>query len=117
MLQCVMNPNTVTLKRSNILGKLYKQCDKIGSIAVYMTDSSADPIGTAEESPNHYADAFLFHLPDAICKKLSNNNYDICVDYDFVNKNKVSDKDQVKLNHIILADKQGAESIPRRNHA
>ena len=110
-----MNLNTISFKSRNILGELYKQCDAVSSIPVYLNDTNEEPIGTVEESLNHYADAFLFHLPDNICKKLSSNGYDIGIDYDFTNQNKASLKDRIKLNHIILAAKQGYEPIPRRN--
>lgn len=109
-----MSLNTITFKRRNILGELYKQCDTVSSIPVYMNDTTEEPIGTVEESHDHYADAFLFHLPDSVCKKLSTNGYDIGIDYDFNDKNEDSTK-RIKLNHIILAVKQGSEPIPRRN--
>ena len=106
-----MNLNTIAFKRRRILGELYQQSEPVSNIPVYLNDTSEEPIGTVEESPNHYTDAFLFHLPDAICKKLSNNSYDIGIDYDFADNN----KNRVKLNHIILVVKKGAEPIPRRN--
>ena len=110
-----MNINTVSFKRRTILGELYKQCDAINSIPVYINDQTAAPVGTVDESLDHYADAFLFHLPNYICKKLLNNSYDIGVDYDFANKNKVSYKDRIKVNHIILAIRKEAEPMPRRS--
>ena len=110
-----MSLNTITFKRRNILGELYKQCDTVSSIPVYMNDTTEAPIGTVEESVNHYVDAFLFHLPDNVCKKLSTNGYDIGIDYDFTDKNRTSNHGRIKLNHIILAVKQGSEPIPRRN--
>jgi hypothetical protein len=110
-----MNLNTISFKRRNILGELYKQCDTVGSIPVYLNDTTEEPIGTVEESINQYADAFLFHLPDHVCKKLATNGYDIGIDYDFADKKSRSNKDRIKLNHIILAVKQGSEPIPRRN--
>jgi hypothetical protein len=110
-----MNLNTIAFKRRNILGELYKQCDAISTIPVYMNDTTDEPIGTVEETVDHFADAFLFHLPDNICKKLSNNSYDVGIDYDFTDKKRNSKNDRIKINHIILALKRGAEPIPRRN--
>jgi hypothetical protein len=110
-----MNLNTISFKRRNILGALYKQCDTVECIPVYMNDTLDAPIGTVEENPNHYTDAFLFHLPDVVCKKLSTNGYDIGIDYDFTEKNRRSGNNRIKVNHIILAVKQGSEPIPRRN--
>lgn len=110
-----MTLNTISFKRRNILGELYQHCDAISSIPVYMSDTTDEPIGTVEESPDHYADAFLFHLPPQICKRLSTNSYDIHFDYDVTDKNDDSDNKRIKLNHIILAGKRGSEPIPRRN--
>ena len=112
-----MNINTVSFKRRTILGEIYKQCDTINSIPVYLNDRTEAPIGTVDESLDHYADAFLFHLPNDICKKLLNNGYDIGVDYDFTNKNQASYKDRIKVNHIILAVRKEAEPMPRRKRA
>jgi hypothetical protein len=110
-----MDLNTLAFKRRNILGELYQRSEKVDSIPVYINDTNEEPIGTVEESPNQYADAFLFHLPAAICKKLSTNSFDIGIDYNFTDKDKNSNKDRIKLNHIILFVKRNAEPIPRRN--
>lgn len=109
-----MNFNTISFKRRSILGDLYKRCDTLTNIPIYMNDVSDGPVGTVEESSEHCADAFLFHLPEKICKRLSTNGFDINFDYDFTSITKVSGNDRVKLNYIILADKQEALPIPRR---
>lgn len=109
-----MNFNTISFKRRSILRELYKRCDTITSIPVYMNDVSEEPVGTAEESLEHCADAFKFYLPEKVCKRLSTNGFDINFDYDFTSATKVSENDRIKLNHIILADKQQALPIPRR---
>ena len=114
MLQYVMNFNTISFKRRNILGELYKHCDTLTSIPIYINDVSEEPVGTVEESLEHCADAFLFHLPENICKRLSTNGFDINFDYDFTSVTKVSRNDRIKLNYIILADKQESLPIPRR---
>lgn len=108
-----MNIITITLKRRTVLGELSGQCEKIGSIPVYLNDATEEAIGTVEDSADHYASALLFHAPDYVCKKLSTNSYDIGVDYDYAGKS----KDRVKINHIILAAKQGSEPIPRRGES
>ena len=110
-----MTLNTISFKRHNILGKLYQQCESISSIPVYLNDTSEEPIGTVEESLDRYADAFLFHLPQNVCKKLSTNSYDIGIDYDFAGRDSNSDHHRLKLNHIILAVKKNSEPLPRRN--
>lgn len=106
-----MNIITITLKRRTVLGELRQQCEAVGTVPVYINDTNDEPIGTVEDSADKYADALSFQLPDHICKKLSTNSYNIGVDYDYVGKG----KDRIKINHIILAVKQGSEPIPRRN--
>jgi hypothetical protein len=110
-----MSTNSVAFRRRNILGSLYQQCDPVGSIPVYLDDTNSDPIGTMETNPNQYADSFIFHLPDNICKKLSTNSFDIGVDYEFADENTDSNNRRIKLKHIILAVKKSAVPIPRRN--
>ena len=110
-----MSLNTITFKRRNVLGSLYKQCAPVSSIPVYLDDTTGEPIGTMEENSNQYADSFIFHLPDNICKKLSTNSFDIGIDYDFADENTDSNNRPIKLNHIILAVKKSAMPIPRRN--
>jgi hypothetical protein len=115
MLEYAMSTNSVAFRRRNILGALYRQCDPVSSIPVYLDDTDGEPIGTMEENPNQYADSFIFHLPDNICKKLSTNSFDIGIDYDFADENADSNNRRIKLNHIILAVKKSAVPIPRRN--
>lgn len=110
-----MELNTVVFKRRNILGELYKQCDPVDAIPVFLKAADGELVGTVEDSPNLYDDAFLFRLPVAVCKKLSANGYDIIIDYDFAGKDKILHNDRVKLNHIILADKKGSLPFPKRN--
>ncbi len=110
-----MNLNTISFKRRNILGELYKKCDTVSSIPVYMNDKTEEPIGTVGDCADSYADAFLFHLPDHVCKKLSTNSYNIGIDYDLSEESKDLTNARIKLNCIILAVKQGSEPIPRRN--
>lgn len=108
-----MNIINITLKRRTVLGDLDKQCAVVESVPVYINDTSEEAVGTVEESADHYSSSLIFQLPDYICKKLSTNSYNIGVDYDFVDKN----KGRVKINHIILAAKQGSEPIPRRGES
>ena len=109
-----MNINTVAFKRRNILGDLYKQCNAVDSIPVFLDDTNDASIGTLEESFNQNEDAFLFHLPHDICKKLLTNNYNIGLDFDFTDRTKNSKKDSITLNYVILAAKPNSELIPRR---
>lgn len=111
-----MSYSPLAMKRRNILGDLYSQCDTVTSIPVYLDDKSADPIGFVDESLGRYMDAFLFHLPEDVCKKLSSSSYDIVIDYDFSDQNNLTgDNKRLKLNHILLIPKQLPRALPRRS--
>ena len=104
-----MGYSPLTMKRRTILGDIYSQCDTIDSIPVYIENKSGEPAGSADESLGRYSDAFVFHLPEDVCKKLSTGSYDIQIDYDARKENRI------KLNHFILVSKQLPTAIPRRN--
>ncbi len=109
-----MDINTVAFKRRSILGELYKQCNTVQGIPVFLNDTSETAIGTLEENPGQNEDAFLFRLPPDICKKLSTNSYNIGFDFDYTDKSKKSKKDRITLNHIILAAKSNSEAVGKR---
>jgi hypothetical protein len=97
----------LAIKRRFILGDIYNQCNTVGSIPVYMNNKSEEPLGYADESLGHYADAFLFHLPELICKKLSSGHYDYVLHFDYSDKTvPISKKSRIKLNCIMLVSKK-----------
>ncbi|MGI9036582.1 MAG: hypothetical protein ACR2GD_11160 [Pyrinomonadaceae bacterium] len=110
MLRCFMTYSPLSIKRRNILGNIYNQCDSINSIPVYMETKDEEPIGSVDESLGRYADAFVFHLPEDVCKKLSTGSYELFFDFDTVSKTK-----RIKLNCIVLVSKQLPVAVPRRN--
>lgn len=110
MLWFVMVYSPLTIRRRNILGDIYSQCDSIESIPVYMETKTDEPVGFVDESLGRYSDAFVFRLPEDICKKLSTGSYEIYIDFESPNK-----KNRIILNHIILVSKQLPVAIPRRN--
>lgn len=99
-----MSYSPLAIKRSQVLGEIYKYCDTVESIPVYMNDASGELLGHADESLGRYADAFLFHLPEDICKKLSTGHYNYTFDYDIL-YDKTSRKKRIKLNYISLIGK------------
>ena len=102
-----MTYNPLTIKRSNVLGDIYKQCDAIESIPVYMNDQSGELLGFVKEDMGRYADVFTFHLSEAVCKQLSSNNYDYAFDFDYSEKStQTVNKKRIKLNHILLITKK-----------
>jgi hypothetical protein len=106
--------NTIIFKRRRILGDIYTQCGHIESIPVYLNEVAGEPIGTVEESPAIYGDAFVFKLPGDVCKIFSVDGYDVGVDYDFSDKQKKSGKDSITLNHILLIPKPKAAPYGKR---
>lgn len=103
--------NHLAIKRKHVLGDLYNNCEVSESIPVYLDDKPDEPIGTADSSLGKYVDAFLFHLPEDVCKRLSSGHYQFGLDYDLSdNKNKI------KLNHILLIAYK-APAAKRRNES
>jgi hypothetical protein len=111
-----MQYSPLAIKRRYILGKLTDKCDTINKIPVYLNDKSEAPIGFADESMGRYADAFLFHLPEDVCKRLSTNGYDLEIDYDVSEPDAKNGKNErITLNYIILTSKTVNSVIPRRH--
>ena len=103
-----MSFSPLSIKRSNVLGDIYKQCDAIESIPVYMNDESGELLGYADESMGHYADTFLFHLSESVCKQLSStNSYDFALDFEYSDKaTTIVNQRRIKLNYIALVEKK-----------
>lgn len=97
-----MTYSPLSIKRSYVLGNLYDKCEPIESIPVYLLNTSDEMIGYVSESSEPYADAFVFHIPEDICKKLSSGSYGYGLDYDYASDNKITSKRKIKLNHIVL---------------
>lgn len=98
-----MHYSPLAIKRSFVLGDLYKHCESIESIPVYLNDKTGELLGHVDESLGHYADAFLFHLPEDVCKKLSASQYTFAFDYELLGKTEESGKQKrIRLNHIFL---------------
>lgn len=102
-----MTYNPLTIKRSHVLGNMYKQCDAIESIPVYMNDESGELLGFVREDMGRYADVFTFHLSETVCKQLSSNNFEFAFDFDYSEKTtQAVNKKRIKLNHILLITKK-----------
>ncbi|HEY0426646.1 MAG TPA: hypothetical protein VGC76_02465 [Pyrinomonadaceae bacterium] len=100
-----MSYSPLAIKRNHVLGDIYKNCDSVESIPVYLNDTAGELLGHVDESLGRYADAFLFHLPEDICKKLSTGHYNYSFDYDVL-YNQNEKKRHIKLNCILLVGKQ-----------
>ena len=100
-----MSYSPLAIKRSHVLGEIYKYCESVETIPVYMNDSAGELLGHADESLGRYADAFLFHLPEDICKKLSTGHYHFTFDYND-SFDKTAKKRHITLNYIMLIGKK-----------
>ncbi len=105
-----MTYSPLTIKRKQVLGDLYKRCESVESIPVYLDDASGELLGRVDECLGKYADAFSFHLAEDVCKKLSTSGYDFAFDYDLVDKTAAANgKSQVKLNCVVLIARKAVE--------
>jgi hypothetical protein len=100
-----MSYSPLAIKRSRVLGDIYKQCDPVERIPVYMNDASGELLGHVDESLGHYADAFVFHLSEDVCKKLSSGHFNYGFDYEVSGSNADKNK-HIKLNYIMLVGKK-----------
>lgn|ERR1044072_2038337 len=100
-----MSYSPLAIKRSQVLGDIYKQCEPVESIPVYLNDASGELLGHVDESLGHYADAFVFHLSEDVCKKLSSGHYIYGFDYDVL-KNQTDKGSHIKLNYIMLVGRK-----------
>jgi hypothetical protein len=99
-----MSYSPLAIKRSHVLGEIYKYCDAVESVPVYLNNTQGELLGHADESLGRYADAFLFHLPEDVCKKLSTGHYHYVFDYDVCYDN-ADKKRRIKLKYIMLIGK------------
>lgn len=98
-----MTYSPLAIKRRQVLGDIYDRCDSIESIPVYLKDKSGEPLGTVDESMGDFADTFLFHLPEIICKKLSAGQFEYIFEYKYARKTKKSGKNKrIILTSILL---------------
>lgn len=108
------------MKRRHVLGEIYAQCDSVDTIPVYMESKTEDPIGFVDESMGIYADTFLFHLPEDVCKKMSSGHYVYSFDYEITDiKDARTKRRRYKLNFILLTGRKAPTPTVRasKKHA
>ena len=103
-----MTYSPLAIKRRHVLGDLYKRCESVESIPVYLNDSSGELLGYVDESLGLYADAFSFHLEEDVCKKLSASGYEFAFDYETI-KDASDGKNRFKLNCMLLIARKSVE--------
>jgi hypothetical protein len=100
-----MSYSPLAIKRSHVLGDIYKNCEPVASIPVYLNDASGELLGHVDESLGKYADAFVFHLSEDVCKKLSSGHYVYGFDYEVMDEQQ-GQKRHIKLNYIMLVGRK-----------
>jgi hypothetical protein len=109
---------TLAVARRHVLGPVYARCEHIADmIPVYVEGDEAEPIGHADEAMGIYADAFVFHLEEQMCKRLAAGQFTYSFDCsagdgDQMNANMSGHP--VKLDKIVLVPRKGYDKpIPR----
>jgi hypothetical protein len=103
----------IAIKRRQVLGDLYSVCDPVEMIPVHLENAEGEKIGHADESLGHYADAYLFHLPEDVCKKLSTGHYMYSFDYDYSDPDSTGRNRRIKLNYIFLTGRKAPDAVSR----
>lgn len=105
-----MSYSPLAIKRARVLGSIYNHCEPVESIPVYLNDESGELLGQVDESLGHYADAFLFHLSEDVCKRLSTGHYDYSFDYDILD-NQSDQKKHIRLKRVLLIGRTKATIV------
>jgi len=108
-----MTFSPLAIKRRQVLGDLYAVCDSVENVPVYLDNADGENLGFADESLGHYADAYLFHLPEDVCKKLSTGHYIYSFDYDYSDTEATGRNRRIKLNYIFLTGRKLPEAVSR----
>jgi hypothetical protein len=109
-----MSINQLSMSRRHVLGGFYSRCEAIVSVPVYLEDTEGEMLGYADQGLGHYADAFSFHLPDDVCKKLSSGYFTFGFDFSYTDAAASAGSRKVKLNAISLIARQNYEKPASR---
>ena len=108
-----MTYSPLAIKRRQVLGDLCGQCDAVEMVPVHLDNADGEKLGFADESLGHYADAYLFHLPEDICKKLSTGHYIYSFDYDYTDPSATGRNRRITLNCIYLTGRKVPDAVSR----
>ncbi len=108
---------TLSVSRRHVLGQLYGRCEHLEAIPVYLEGDEENVIGQVDEGLGIYADAFVFHLEDQLCKRLAAGQYTYSFDYSEGNGDQMAanmSRHPIKLDRIILIPRKGYDKpVPR----
>ena len=110
-----MTYSPLAIKRRQVLGDLYALCDNLEMVPVHLDNADGEKIGYADESLGHYADAYLFHLPEDVCKKLSTGHYIYSFDYDYTDPDSTGRHRRITLNYIFLTGRKVPDAVSRHS--
>jgi hypothetical protein len=108
-----MTYSPLAIKRRQVLGDLYPDCDSVESVPVHLDNADGEQIGYVDESLGHYADAFLFHVPEDVCKKLSTGHYIYSFDYDYTDPDSTGRHRRITINSIFLTGRKVLSPVSR----
>jgi hypothetical protein len=108
--------NPISLSRRHILGDLYTRCESLtGEVPVYLHGDEPELLGHVDEGLGHFADAFCFHLPEDVCKRLSSGQFTYSFDYEKTDPAVTGSRGRVILKAITLtAGKPYEKPLPKR---
>ena len=111
-----MATGPISMSRRHVLGDYYSRCDAIVSVPVYLDSSKGEMLGYADQGLGHYADAFSFHVPDDVCKKLSAGYFTYSFEFNYSERKATPGRyRRVKISSISLVARQNYEKpLPRR---
>lgn len=86
-----------------------------------MDSVDGEEIGFVDEGLGHYADAFQFHIPEDICKKLASGHFTYSFECDYPEIDEDDDEEVpqprlLQLKSVVLTARKGyAKPVPRRS--
>ena len=114
-----MSYSPLTLSRQHVLGSLYGRCDHVTKdVPVYLNDVQGEKLGFVDESLGRYADAFTFHLPEEVCKRLAGGQFIYSFDYHFseaASHARASGNRRIKLVSVFLTMRKGYDKPVARS--
>ena len=97
-----MSLETVTFARRHVLGQMHSRCDSVDMLPIFMDGDMDTQIGYVDENMGRFADAYSFHVPADVIKKLSSGQ--LTFSFGFANDKPadVFKKPRIRLTYICL---------------
>jgi len=115
-----MSHSPLSMARRHVLGTLYSRCEALtDNVPVFITPAEGDDgepalTGHVSQTADLYADAFIFDLPDDVCKQLSAGYYSYSFEYEHADPGLRGSRGPIRLSSISLIARQNyTKPIPR----